>query len=327
MKILFTHKPFGAYGFISESWMNCCEQMGIEVRRWDGEIDSWRAFDPDVYIGYSGHRQPIPPPGPGRRAKIAVHVNPIPPTGLTSTVDEHPGTVGWVAEQSPDVIFGYAHEHDRRWWAGWRAKVACPFVPMATAGDITLYRPRPALAGTVNATYVGGYWPYKARSIDQFLLPVADRIGLRIHGWGDWPRPVGGVTDEQVPLLLAAAKVGPCISEPHTHAIGIDLPERVFKVVLSGAIAVHDPALNVGLVLPTLPVASTADAYLALCESVLAMTEQARRDLSRQLIGEVLNGHSYHHRLARLLAALGFDAYGRRAKQACVDYARRCWRD
>ena len=117
------------------------------------------------------------------------------------------------------------------------------------------------------------------------------------------------------------------MSEPHTHAIGIDLPERVFKVILAGAIALHDPAANVARVLPSLPVAASPEAYLALGGRLLALDEPARRALSRRLVAEVLAGHTYHHRMAGLLAALGFPAYHRAAKRACADYARRAWRD
>jgi hypothetical protein len=213
------------------------------------------------------------------------------------------------------------------WWQGWPAAVGCPFVPMATAGDITLFRPLPALAGTVPAVYVGGYWPYKARSIDRYLLPAADRFGLRIYGWGGWPRAADAISDQELPATLARARLAPCISEPHTHDIGIDLPERVFKAVLAGAVPVHDPAANVQRVLPTLAVASTPEEYLALGERVLGLGEPERRELSRRLIAEVLAGHTYHHRMGRLLAALGYPGWDRAARRACADYERLAWRD
>jgi glycosyl transferase family 1 len=327
VKLLFTHRPGGAYGVISESWINACRDMGIDARRWDGDAERWRAFDPDVYVGCSGHRQALPPPGRGRRARVALHVNPLPPPGTTSTVDEPSASVAWVKAQAPDAVFGYAHDHDRSWWNGWDAEVGCPFVPLATAGDITLFRPRLALAGTVSAVYVGGYWPYKARSIDRYLLPAADRFGLQIYGWGDWPRAVAAISDGDLPELLARARLAPCISEPHTHAIGIDLPERVFKVILAGAVPLHDPAAKVTRVLPSLPVAASPAEYLALGERLLALDEPARRALSRRLIAEVLDRHTYHHRMGGLLAALGFPAYQLAAARACADYARRAWRD
>ncbi|HVV50855.1 MAG TPA: glycosyltransferase [Polyangia bacterium] len=326
MRVLFTHRAAGAYGVISESWINACRGMGIEARRWDGDAESWRAFDPDVYVGCSAHRQPIPPPGRGRRARVALHVNPLPAGSATTGVDEPAAGVAWVKGQAPDAVFGYAHEHDRGLWDGWHARVGCPFVPLATAGDLTLYRPRPELAGTLGAVYVGGYWPYKARSIDRFLLPAVDRFGLRLYGWGPWPRPAGAVSDEELPALLARARLGPCVSEPHTHALGIDLPERVFKVILAGAVPLHDPAANVRRVLPSLPVAASPEEYLAAGERLLALAEPARRELSRALIAEVLRGHTYPHRMSALLAALGFPGYARAAARAAADYARDAWR-
>ncbi|HEY6478179.1 MAG TPA: glycosyltransferase, partial [Polyangia bacterium] len=97
--------------------------------------------------------------------------------------------------------------------------------------------------------------------------------------------------------------------------------------ILAGAIPLHDPAANVARVLPSLPVAASPEEYLALGERLLALDETERRALSRRLIGEVLDGHTYHHRIAGLLSALGFPGYEQAAARACADYARRAWRD
>jgi hypothetical protein len=154
--------------------------------------------------------------------------------------------------------------------------------------------------------YIGGYWAYKAPIIDSYLLPLREH-GLSIYGWGNWPGgTLGQPSDADVPALLARTKVGPCISEPHTHRFGIDLPERVFKVALSGAVAVHDPAHHLEMVLANVLIGHDPVEYVELCQHWLTASETDRAALATRQRQEVLAGHTYFHRLARLLHALNF---------------------
>ena len=84
-----------------------------------------------------------------------------------------------------------------------------------------------------------------------------------VFGWGEWPSDltVSEADDNRVPAILASARVGPCIAEPHTIRHGIDIPERVFKVALSGTIAVHDPVANLSSVLESVPLATSPSDY------------------------------------------------------------------
>lgn len=298
MKILLTHRPGGAYGYISEGWLNALRAAGHRAERWDGQAGSWNSFDPDVYIGCSGHQQPIPQE---RRAKIAIHANPY--GDINTGVNESPSTVAWVLRQKPNVVFGYGDDLEAAKWAGWPDRHNIPWVPMPTAGDSTVYFPRPEIERTIPAVYVGGYWPYKAKTIDKFLLPVRKAMDLRIYGWGNWPGGATPASDEEVSTLLASARVGPCITEMHTVTTGIDLPERAFKVALSGAVVVHDNAAVVKRFIPSAIVANNPAEFVELCKH---WSESDERDvLADKQRQEVLAGHTYFHRMARLLRSLG----------------------
>jgi len=308
MNVLLTHRPGGAYGHISEAWLNAFKATGHKVARWDGELSSWLAFRPAVYLGCSGHRQPIPHGQQRGGCRLAIHVNPHGP--VNTGVNEPLVGLQWVAAQRPQVVFGYGFAHQAELWSGWTADYGIPWCPLPTAGDATAFYPRDS-ARDLDLCYIGGYWPYKAQVLDSYLLPLrAD--GLIIYGWGNWPPDEygpgssGQPADGDVPLLLARTKVGPCISEPHTHRFGIDLPERVFKVALSGALAVHDPAYHLGMVLASVPVGHTPADYIELCQQWLAASDDDRAARAAQQRQEVLAGHTYFHRLARLLHALGF---------------------
>lgn len=306
MRVLLTNRPGGAYGHISESWGNALRSVNCTVARWDGLPASWQAFDPDLYLGCSGHRQPIPVT---RRAKIALHVNPYSRIAL-ERVAESPGAIAWVKEVRPDVVFGYGDASVAKYWDGW-CQAGYRWVPMPTAGDSTLYAP-----GTnkrdLDFAYIGGYWPYKATNLARFLLPLfGDRsYRIEVRGWGSWPAairaaPIPIDDDAAVVALLRRARVGPCISEPHTCTYGIDVPERVWKVALAGALPVHDWFPTAARLLPGLPVCRSPGEYITLCKR-FCRDESTRASLAAALRRQVLAAHTYHHRLGDLVAALGF---------------------
>src|SRR5215831_12305434 len=79
VRVLLVHRPGGAFGYISDGWINALRDRGHRVERWDGLENSWHSFAPDLYLGCSGHRQPIPP---RHNCKIAIHVNAYGPVHL-----------------------------------------------------------------------------------------------------------------------------------------------------------------------------------------------------------------------------------------------------
>jgi hypothetical protein len=87
---------------------------------------------------------------------------------------------------------------------------------------------------------------------------------------------------------------------------GIDLPERAFKAILSGAIVVHDPALDVSRYLPHAVVAKNQNDYHFIIKEILKLGDDSRKELSRVQQLDVLVANTYHHRMATLMMALRF---------------------
>lgn len=280
------------------------------VERWNGQGSTWDAFGPDLYLGCSGHRQPIPV---DRAAKIAIHVNPYGPVQIPG-ISEPQEAIDWTLAQKPDAVFGYGAEQDRLLWSYWSERHGILWVPMPTAGDKCLFDLEPRdEEKDYDAVYLGGRWAYKGKSIDPYLLPALDRPGLKykLHGWGEWPSGYcsGPLSDDKVAGFLHSGRVGPCISEPHTQQYGFDIPERVWKVALCGTLPVHDPVPNIKALLPSLVVAQNPQNYSDLCWHYSRPENAAERlDLTVRVRAEVLAGHTYHHRLAGMLSSLGFTA-------------------
>ena len=322
MRVLLCKRVDGAFGHILGGWANALCSAGIAVEHWDGNQDSWHRFAPDLYCGASGHRQQIPVNRGG--CKLALHVNPYCDTKIEPNIDEAQEAINWVTSQKPDVVFGYGHESDRPYWAKWDS-LGVSWVPMATAGDATKFNPIYGDHKTYDIAYIGGRWAYKGQNLDPYLLPVFQdkTIHNAVYGWGGWPFDFykGIATDEQVPMLLASCKVAPCVSEPHTIKYGIDLPERVFKAALSGAVVVHDAARTITRHIPSVIIAPTPHIYHQTIKYVISMSDTDRAKVAIQQRQEVLASHTYHHRLAVLFEALGFVAEAKLLRSALLKYA------
>ncbi len=306
MNVLMCHRVGGAWGFITDGYVNALRDKGHRVARWDGQIDSWYDFNPQLYIGCSGHKQPIPPK---RNTKVAIQVNPYGPIKIDG-ISESEENIRWTLNQNPDAVFGYGHSDDEILWAYYEKRHKIPWVPMPNAGDKTIFKRNATNKKTYDIVYLGGRWPYKAITIDAYLIPTLKASSsYKLHGWGEWPDNIssGGMSDDQVASFLASGKVGPCISERHTHEHGIDIPERAFKVALSGTLVIHDPTLSIKRMIPSAIVAPNATKFKEYCLYYADdKNESERNELINKQHDEVYSANTYHHRMANLLDVLGF---------------------
>lgn len=300
-----------AFGYITDGMINSLKDAGHSVSRWDGLESSWYEFDPDIFLGASGHQQPIPDFSSRGSCKVAIHTNPHGPLKIEPNINETNENIQWVIKQKPDAIFGYGHESDRKLWSYWES-MGVQWVSMPTAGDATIFRPHfnSYENRDLDFVYVGGRWKYKAKVIDQYLFPVLwkSNLNYELWGWGDWPDKVcmGRINDDDKPKLYARAKCAPCVSEPHTLQYGIDLPERVFKAILSGCVVIHDPVPGLDRYVPSLIVANSPNDYLKMIKKMARMPDDQRKEIAISQYNEVIGGHTYHHRMACLFDAIGF---------------------
>lgn len=316
-KILIVNRPGGAFGYITDSWINALKDRGHVVQRWDGLESSWYEFRPDLYIGCSGHKQPIPA---RRSTKVAIHVNPYGPTNIQG-INESDSNVRWVCNQKPDVVFGYGSEEDRLLWSYWTTNKGIKWIPMPVAGDKIIYKPTDQTNKITDIVYLGGRWAYKGLTIDKFLVPLYERclnglndnnrpITFKIHGWGEWPKHynIDILGEDQATPFLGSGKVGPCISEQHTQEYGIDIPERAFKIALCNTLVIHDAVPVMRRMIPSAIISNSPENFQDLCVYYSKdENAQERVALTTAQRNEVLKAHTYHHRMATLFSSLGWD--------------------
>ena len=307
MRLLEWHRPGGAFGVITDSWINALRDKGHVVQRWNNVEASWHVFNPDLYIGCSGHRQSIPTNRGS--CKIALHVNPYGPIDIPG-INESQDSINWVKAQSPDVVFGYGHANDEIFWRYWTDKLLIKWAPMPTAGDKVVFKQLQA-SKQYDLVYLGGHWAYKGLTIDKLLLPVlrSGLVNYKLYGWGDWPDGIcsGPLPEDQACAFLNSGRVGPCISELHTHNYGIDVPERAFKVALCGALIVHDQTISIKQMIPSAIVARSEQEFHDYCYYYSRPENETERlALVAKQQSEVLSANTYHNRMSTLFEALGF---------------------
>ncbi len=338
MRVLIVAPRGGAFTYIEAGWVNALTHLGHEARYWSGERSEWDAFQPDIYIGRTGWRQTLPFDLIARdRTKIVLHVNPygskrLDPVHGNRSLNEPAYLIEWAVEQKPDLVFGLGWGDDiELYWDRWRDELGLNLLMMPTAGDpFVYYKTAPDPKWACDLAFVGGRWRYKANSIDRYLVPLMGKYDMRIHGWGGWRTwrdwrsllRSSKIADEDVRVLLSSARIGPVVHEPHSAIYGIDVPERVFKVPLCGALAISDPSASLHRYFPEdiLPMGHSPREYRDLIDHYLA-NEQERLMLADRQRRHVLAHHTYLNRMQSMMAALGFDQPSKDAKRAITTFA------
>ena len=203
---------------------------------------------------------------------------------------------------SPTRSFEYYH----RWVDHGQKLVSLPL-----ACDTTLYRDDAALDPTfadVEMAFVGGYWPYKAQQFDRYLKPYESK--LKVFGYKPWPYAgyAGRLSEAKEPALYRQAKLSPTINEPHVERMGIQLNERVFKVLGSGGMTITDvtPAYRAWFTDDELLVPRNLDEYHEMVQETLhdPASKRGFREKGRQA---VLSRHTYAHRARAIIDHLGIE--------------------
>ena len=158
--------------------------------------------------------------------------------------------------------------------------------------------------------FVGGYWPHKGLIINKYLFPLLhpmDKYRVKIFGNQPWKvnQYCGAISDSDVKNLFVSAKICPNLSEPHAHEFGIDVNERIFKILYSGGFCISDNVdaykmFGDGVVLADSPAdfEQKINHYLDAPEERATIAKRGRE--------YVKANHTGFHRCATILAECGF---------------------
>lgn len=165
----------------------------------------------------------------------------------------------------------------------------------------------PALASHV--AFVGGYWPYKAVVLDQYLLPLCDlRTDLNIKIFGNQPWPVanycGFVDNRYVADVFASATICPNLHEPHSQVFGYDIVERPFKLLGGGNFVISDYVEGLHKLFPNeIVYAKTPNEFHELVFHFVKNPDE-RKPFMEQGKKTVMAQHTYFDRVALIFSKL-----------------------
>jgi spore maturation protein CgeB len=213
-----------------------------------------------------------------------------------------------ILSSEPTLVFTISPERSFHYYEQW-IRSGARLVSLPLACDTSLYRKDtenyPEFAN-VQMAFVGGYWPYKARQFDRYLKPYQDR--LTVFGYSAWPYAGygGRLPEHKEPALYRQARLSPTINEPQIEVMGIDLNERVFKVLGSGGMTVTDvaPGYREWFSEDELLVPTSVDEYHDMVQRALT-DDQFNNSYRCKGYEAVLAKHTYVHRARTALVYFG----------------------
>jgi hypothetical protein len=212
-----------------------------------------------------------------------------------------------IVSSAPAFLFTISPERSFEFYRGW-TNAGARLVSLPLACDSHRYQPDPPFRAdfaSIDLAFVGGYWPYKARQFDRYLRPIQER--LTVFGYSSWPYAgYGGLLPmEQETSLYKQARISPSINEPHVELMGVDLNERVFKVLGSGGVSVTDAvaAYRDWFTEDELLVPRSVAEFHQFVE-LLENEPDVRQDFALRGARAIQDRHTYVHRARSVLAAL-----------------------
>ncbi len=207
--------------------------------------------------------------------------------------------------------------------SGWNSIGIMP-VGILNAADVFDYS-----AGVFDASlacdvgFVGGYWPYKARNLNQYILPLCQPdSGLKVKIFGNqagWPvcQYLGNIDTKDVKNLFVSATVCPNVSEPHSTDLGWDCIERPFKVLAAGGFCISDHVDEMGEIFTDheLIMADTPKQFGKLIKHFIKSPDD-RLPFIKAGQAKVLAQHTYFDRVAVMMDNLGMKEEAAKALEA-----------
>lgn len=213
----------------------------------------------------------------------------------------------------PDFVFIHVTEkYLNPTMGGWR-EIGVEPIGLLNAADTFDYlggKFDPLLACDLG--FVGGYWPYKARNLDKFLLPLlqpGSNLNAKIFGNQVWPVPqyLGNLESHKVKDLFVSATVCPNVSEPHSTNLGWDCIERPLKVLVAGGFGISDFVDEWREIFneDELIMAKTAEEFKETIEYFVRNPDK-RLPFIEAGRKKVLAEHTYFDRVKKMLGQFGF---------------------
>ena len=324
MKILISSDGKHAHYYQRMAWATAFTKADFQVSMWDCKsvpaFDVFDAFEPDIFLGQSYNLD--------TSLLKCIYERPHMKVGLRvgdwgdheDMVDKTKYNILYCSQKEKDVLkklkeetgkpdFVHIHydENAVKITHNHFESIGIKPISLMMCADTTAYSDAqydPKLECDIG--FVGGYWPYKGLIIDRYLTPLLDPPTYKVKIFGNQVWPVnqycGLLSDNDVKNLFVSARICPNLSEPHAQEFGIDVNERIFKILYAGGFCISDKVdsykmFGDGLVIVNSPedFRDKIDHYLANPSERYKIAEVGQK--------HVTENHTGFHRSAQIMNA------------------------
>jgi len=330
MKILIANDSPFAHFFVRKAIASVMSVMGHETVIWDinqkSVYDAFDEFEPDLFIGqtYNLNRALIQCLSERPHVRVVMKASDWGPLSDKIDRDKYPVLIAnkeeienvktlMDATGKPDVLYVHYDDHRLDETHGHWRELGLKVMSLKMAADVFEYTGgvfNPDFACDVG--FLGGYWGYKAQTIDKYLIPLTkpeSGVNVRIFGNQSWgiPSYCGKLAPGHGRNFLASATVCANVSELHSQDFGYDMIERPFKLLSNKCFVISDHVEDLKMLFPSQIVfAETPEQFHS---EVRKWIKPEMAD-ERQVIidagyAEVMDKHTYFHRVHDIFENLG----------------------
>ena len=328
MKILIANDGAGAFLYVRTGLARAFAAAGHDVNIWDINskpvYDAFDEFEPDLFLGQTYNTTQAVCNAIKERPHMKVIMKaadwgplsdsiPSDDFGILMASKTEKQMILDLYEETgkPDYVHIYYHPYYIEGTHGGWIDAGIPVHSHMLAADVFDYTNGQAMKEfKSDISFIGGYWPYKAQNIDQYLLPLCNdyKYTIKIFGNGQWPvtQYCGFALPELTRHILASATICPQLHEPHSTTYGFDISERTFKLLSNKCFCISDYVEGLDnlfgedecLVLTKSPeeFQERIDYFLANPDDRLGYIERG--------YNKVMDNHTYFHRAADIFKNL-----------------------
>jgi hypothetical protein len=332
MKILISSDGRHAHYFQRMAWANAFTSLGYQVMLWDCKsvpaFDIFDQFEPDIFLGQAYNLDEALIKCIYERPHLKVALRAGDWGDQEKEVDKSRYNILFCSKKEkellkklkdetgkPDFVHIHYSHADIKRTHNYFETIGIKPVSLMMCADTAVYggaQVDPKL--TCDVGFVGGYWPYKGQVIDQYLTPLLhplDRYKVKIFGNQPWGvnQYCGLIDDQDVKNLFVSAKICPNLSEPHAQVYGIDVNERIFKILYAGGFCISDNVEAYKMFGDGIVIADSPDDFREKIEYYLN-TDKGRLSMPKIMYNGqkfVAENHTGFHRIATIMEGFGYD--------------------
>lgn len=334
MKILIANDGPTAFYYIRTGLARAFNTGGHEVMMWDIHkkpvFDMFDEFEPDLFLGQTYNTTPVLV----KAIKERPHMKVIMKAGdwgklsnkiqfpILKASEEEKKIILDLKEETdkPDFLHIHYHpdyvEETHGYWADKGISVHSHML----GADIFDYTNGERMEHLVsNLSFIGGYWSYKAETINKYLIPLCNekKYTIKIFGNSHWPvvQYCGFLQNEYVKHAMKSADICINLSEPHSQVYGFDIIEKPFKLLSNKCFVISDYVEGLHKLFgENLVMAKTPEEFKKLVDHYLKNPDE-RQPFIDTGYKEVMNNHTYFHRVRDIFNNLNLEHYGRKTME------------